>query len=358
MKIFKYILPLLALISIVSCKQEDGVNESGVMTLNLNLAIPLDPQVSSRTLGDPGVDEEFLKPSVLWVFIVAVQGEDELVYSIRYSTMDREWALSSDNKALYYSDNRICNFEGLEMGKNPVIRAYLVASYDTFAFDQDLEAPAADFTPVRQHIDENALTHLTIRAQFADQYISLRDLYSTPYNLNTNWHDKNAEGGTYYGTVDSRYFEAGIINVSDTLYHVAAKADFQWNPETSNSQPNVVRSIVLNNMPVSGYAFRPTENPSSVRTYSKLLLGEAAADDTNSFTEVTPGNQWSGRAYGFMFQPGGNRLSYTFTTKNNASSGGYQGIADPTTVENSDNSGVFTSWYKVDHNIKDSTIEK
>jgi len=356
MKAFRYIIPLFALLAVTACQQDDDVKYSEI-SLNLDLAVPTAQTSGSRTLGDPGVDEEFLKPTKLWVFVVADQETEQFVYAVRYSTLENQWTLSSDNKTLYFSDSRIVNFEGLDLSKLPDIRAYLVASHDAFSFDRELVPPAADFVATRQNIDENALTHISINAVYSDSYISLRDVYSTPYNLSTSWEDLNKKGGSYYGTVDKRYFEAGIINVSDTLYHVAAKADFQWNPETSNSQPNVVRGIVLNNLPTKGYAFRPTENPTSVGTYSKLLLGNFAADDQNDAVEVTPGNQWSGRAYTFMFQPGNNVLDYTFTTKNNASAGGYHGVADPANVVNSTNAGVFASWYKVDHNIKDSTIE-
>lgn len=357
MKAFKYILPLFALLAVTSCQQDDDIAISDI-SLNLDLALPVSQSTESRTLGDPGIDEEFLKPTVLWVFLVADQGSEHFVYAVRYSTAESEWTLSADNKTLYFSDNRIVNFEGLDLRKNPDIRAYLLASHDVFSFDRALVAPAADYQATRQTIDENMLTHISINAMYGANYISLRDIYSTPYNLTTSWGDMNKKGGTYYGTVDKRYYEAGVVNVSDTLYHVAAKADFQWNPETSNLQPNVVRGIVLKNLPTKGYAFRPTENPSGIATYSKLLLGTFAADDQSDATEVNPGNQWSGRAYTFMFQPANNVLNYTFTTRNNAAQGGYQGVANPANVVNSANAGVFASWYKIDHDISDSTIEE
>lgn len=361
MKKYKYILPLLALFA-ASCEKDDVLNSANEVTLNLNLAIPVE-MPDSRTLGDPGIDEAFQAPTVLWLFLACDQYDFHQVYSAKINTTDADWSLSSDNKTFYYSDNRLCSFDGLDLSKNPDIRAYLVASHDAFSFVQELVPPSTDEVkgktlPITiQTIDENMLTHLQIYAKYATGYINLRDIYSTPYNLTTNWDDKNVNGGTYYGTVDKEFYEVGMINVSDTLYHVAAKADFQWNPETSNFQPNVAKSIVLNNLPSYGYVFRPTENPSSATKYTKLLLGNASANDTSDATEVNAGNQWSGRAYTFMFQPANGVLNYTFTTKNNEAAGGYQGVADPADVVNSSNSGVFASWYKVDHNIADSTIE-
>ncbi|MDO4497028.1 MAG: hypothetical protein Q4B58_04225 [Bacteroidales bacterium] len=354
MKFINYIFILFVLLGVVSCDQQEGDDIAQTpVTLKLDLAIPFDGNADSRAMGDPGVEETFLRPTRLWVFLAVEQKTERYVYSVSFNMAENKWNLSEDNLSFSFESEKSCHFEGLDFAKNPVIRAYLIASHDPFSFSQNLVSPAADGQVTVQKITEEQLTRLTINAYNGSKYVSLRDVYSTPYNLNKNGKDMNVSGGTYYGTVDIT--GSRTITLKESLYHVAAKVDFQWNVESSNAQPNVAKSILIKNAPAVGYAFRPTERPSSSKFYSKLLLGEEEAEDSSDAVAVNPGNQWSGRACTYMFQPGW--LEYKFTTVNNEAEGGYHGTADPDELVHGETADIFASWYKINISIKDSTIE-
>lgn len=363
MKKLFYILPLFVMLAAACHDDDDSVTATQSVTLNVDLALPADQ--GSRTMGDPGVEEIFLPPTQLWVFLAAQTKHAELVYAARFSTPEDAWILSADGKVYQYNDKRIMTFDGLDLFDQPEIRAYLVASHEPLSFTGvSLNVPAEDGQAAKQTITEAQLTRLCFNTRYGTRgnmhYISLRDVYSTPCNLSKDWTLTTPCSSDYYGTVPEEYFVASIISVVDTLYHVAAKVDFQWTASTSNAQPNVAQGIVLNRLPATGYVFRPTENanPGSYSAvYSKSLLGSQTADDMSAAVAVTPGNQWNGRAYSYMLQPANNILNYTFTTKNNASKGGYQGVADPRDAVKGWTSSVFASWYKVDLLIEDSTLE-
>lgn len=359
-----YMIPAFALL-LGACSEKEIIEANSPLTLEVKLAVPAEESFGSRTLGDPGIEEEFLAPTHLWVFLAADTKHSQLVYATHFTTAESAWTLSADGRVYQYNDRRILTFDGLDLYEKPEIRAYLVASHEPISFTgASLIDPSEDGQVAVQTITEEQLTRLCFNVRYGTKgnmkYINLRDVYSTPYNLSSSWGDTNKGGGEYYGTVPQDYFVASVISVVDTLYHVASKIDFQWTAATSNAQPNVAKSIVLEQLPATGYVFRPTENATGIsftETYKKALLGAASADDTSCSVSLTPGNQWNGRAYTYVLQPGNDILHYNFTTKNNAPSGGYQGVANPSDVVRSEMSEVFASWYKVNLRIEDSTVE-
>jgi len=349
----------------------DEVESQQHMTLNYEVALPIETGVSlTRSDGDPGLAEYFERPQHLYLFLAYGDPADpsnNSIYFYGLSTSQDEWIRTADSLCFKGQFSQTVNWDPelkLENLKGERLRSYVVASFDAIRFDQTLDCNEYNkvISPITKESELLNLKFYAYEGSGDYSKVSLRDIYSTPFNLSRSWslmENAVSDRTGYYGTVESITGSnlTGIITVRDTLYHTASKVDFQWNA-IEHGQTNVMRGVVVNNCPKKGYAFRPTYTTGD-GSYSKVLLagdGISASDMNNSHTakyadvdKVDPGNQWSGRAYTYMLQPG--IINYTITTSDGGST---TKESDPERINNGRTNRIFASWYNLGFNIKAS----
>jgi len=368
----------LSIISFFGCKDDTDATQ---MTLNFEVVLPVSTgqdtlamgvaQTRAGEAGDPGLAEFFERPKYLYLFLApgkpTTPGSNP-VYYYAIPTSQDEWRRSSDSLVFNGKFSQTVNWDPalkIEDLKEGNLRAYIVASFNEIAFDisgfrisqyKKIESPIVTESDL---LDLKFFAHADIN-DFSK--MSLRDIYTTPYNLGAGWtllDNAMTDRTDYYGTVTNIVGQgnSGIISLKDTLYHLASKVDFQWN-SVEQGQNNVMQSIVVNNCPKKGYLFRPT-NVVGGDKYSKVLLdneqGTVLADDKNNNYEARyanadhtdPGNQWSGRAYTYLLQPG--TINYTITTSEGGST---NRSSQPDS--NGFTNEIFASWYKLNFRIKAS----
>ncbi len=380
MKSYIHILVLMLTVAgWTACK--DGKDSRSVheVALQMQLTLPLEAidlddasdeaaqMRTTRVAGDPGLAEFFERPRHLALFLAlgdptTPSANPVYFYSIPCSQSD--WTRSADSLVFEGSFMQTVTWDvdpDAQLTATSQLRAYMVASFDEFTTDPVVSVDNYHRI-TNSGFSELALLDMQFYAMSTDNdysAMSLRDIYSTPYNLqDDSYQPITAEDRTgYYGTVDDLAVtgDAAVITIDDTLYHTAAKVDFQWNT-AERAQANVMVSSTLNNAPQRGYLFRPAETISGVSTYSKVLLrgGSVTADDLNQnhearyadATEVNVGNQWSGRAYTYILQPGD--LDYSITT----SEGGTTTTTAVRPASNDKTNEIFAAWYKLNFNIK------
>jgi len=386
MKKVIYILSAVLLaITLPSCNEDEIVDSARKVSLKLDITASAGSEVDgSRALGDPGIAEFFEKPTVVHVFMAVGDPKTPQSNPVYWYTVNNmSWQRSADslyfrstnaNGQLFSQDIQVApsiKFDALAANR---MRAYMVASYSPITFD-DISTTSfgkCQKASTKADLTEQQLFDLKIFASgtsgSSDYSVSLRDLYSSPFNLRMEGANfsklsdpVNVRTG-YYGTATAKDVES--VTFTMTLYHTAAKIDFQWNAE-SNTQANVMQYALIANAPKKGYVFKPTETVASVERYSKILLddmgseAEAAADDDNTghsaryadAFQANPSNQWSGRAYTYVLQPGD--LSYKIKTA--SVSALHEGtVTVPVADGNKGNKGtndIFAAWYKLDFNI-------
>ena len=369
MKNILYILILTALVALncVGCKEDENIGEHMQVTLHIDVTLPIDQENQTRAAGDPGLAEFFERPRYLSLFLAAgnpTTPDQNRVYYFNIPCQQSDWTRSSDSLVFRGRFSQLINWDTdpvVALTNSIPLRAYMVASFDAY-----ITNPIIQVNNYRKVINsgfsESSLLDMQFYATSAQnnyEGMSLRDIYSTPYNLSSqDYTPISATDRTgYYGTVKDIVAsgDAGVIYMADTLYHVAAKVDFRWNTVTP-SQENVMVSALLNNAPDRGYLFRPAEKVSEAGSYSKVLLrgGEVTADDLNrnhearyaDATEVNPGIQWSGRAYTYILQPG--ELDFTVTT---SLGGSTRATAQPPS-DNGNTNRIFAAWYLLPFSIR------
>lgn len=375
-KILYTTLLVLSIASLMGCKDEV---DSSQVTLNFEMVLPVGMNKDTVNLdvtraggaGDPGLAEYFERPRFLYLFLTPgkpTTPDINPVYFYSIPTSQSEWRRSPDSLVFIGKFSQIVNWDpavNLEDLKGGNLRAYMVASFNEVTFNpngntyNEYHKMTSKFTTERELLD---LKFYAYEGSNNYSKMSLRDIYTTPFNLSTGWSllDNALNNRTdYYGTVTNIVGEkqTGIIAMKDTLYHLASKVDFQWNAET-HGQSNAMQSVVINNCPKQGYLFRPTENVGA-GVYSKVLLeneqGNVSADDKNNSHEAKyanadssdPGNQWSGRAYTYLLQPGS--INYTINT---SEGGSHAGTRNP--ESNGFTNEIFAAWYKLNFRIKAS----
>lgn len=368
MKKFCNILTLLAVSAMMlpACSEHDEADSQ--LTLSLDVILPVNSAVeTTRTIGDPGLAEFFERPNHLYLYLAIGEPKtpaDNPVYLYHYETGQDRWTRSADSLIFQSSMSMDVSWDKtIPLKEDMKCRAYMVASFDPIMTDKII---ACNSVHKVANMNEKELLDLKFYASSSSNNYrtpSLRDVYSTPYNLSEGWGlmaNADADRTGYYGTVsDIRVIgDAGIIKVSDTLYHTAAKIDFQWNAKDP-VQANKMVNAIVNNAPSLGYLFRPacTANDG---TYRKVLLDggdiPSGVNDLNNDHQaryanamsVNVGNQWSGRAYTYVLQPG--NLNYTLTTTEG-------GTHDHTTTRPNSNgmtNEIFAAWYKLDFNLLDA----
>ena len=368
MKKLFYILMVIGATALcgVACK-ENTDDEARLVKIKVDVTLPVSTEVTTRVAGDPGLAEFFERPRYLSLFLAVgdpTTPTDNPVYYYSIPCAQTDWERSSDSLVFRGRFNQLVNWDtdpGVALRADLPVRAYMVASFDAYLTDPVIQTDNwnkvtnAGFCESRL-IDLQFYATSTTRGYSG---FSLRDIYSTPYNLSADLYQPitAADRTGYYATVNQIVFggDANVISINDTLYHTAAKVDFRWNT-SSPSQENVMVSAVIDNAPGKGYLFRPAETVSGVTTYSKVLLrgGSVTADDLNQqhearyadAEEVSAGSQWSGRAYTYILQPGA--LQYTLTT---SLGGSTSGSATPPS-DNATTNRIFAAWYLLPFNIK------
>ena len=350
---------------------DDHAATAPQVTLQYDLTLPVDADASADTrAGDPGIAEFFERPQLLYLFLA--EGDPTTpsannVYFYNIPCSQSDWTRSSDSLVFLGKFSQMVDWDPeVSISSSLQLRAYMVASFDIITTTQAIGTNEYNKVTTPAGFTESDLLNLQFYASATDgtYSLSLRDVYSTPYNLTysgglTKLSNADADRTGYYGTVTeiAGSGASGVIAIKDTLYHTAAKVDFQWHA-TTISQSNVMQSAIIDNAPRQGYLFRPAATVSGVQTYTKVLLGnsalaDGAADDMNDthaarYADATLAdatNQWSGRAYTYVLQPGD--LDYTLTTSEGGSNP--RSVSKP--VGNGTTNDIFAAWYKLDFNL-------
>lgn len=268
-----------------ACSDHDGLDglENNQLTLSMDVVLAADNAANqTRMVGDPGLAEFFEKPQHLYLFLAVgdptTPGSNP-VYCYQFETNQSKWTRSADSLVFKGRELQTVNWDSnIRLTSDLKCRAYMVASFDAITFNPVINCN--DFHRVTSGpTTESDLLNLKFYAYDGQNdyaNLSLRDVYSSPYNLSQSWtkmSDASTNRTNYYGTVtDIKVANdgKGLISINDTLYHTAAKVDFQWNAQ-SHTQSNVMVNALVDNAPKQGYLFRPSETVSA-GTYSKVLL--------------------------------------------------------------------------------------
>ena len=351
-----------------ACKDDDEP-QAAQMTLAYDLTLPVESGSDLTRVGDPGIAEFFERPQQLYLFLA--EGDPQTpaqndVYFYSFPCNQSDWKRSADSLVFQGKFSKTVDWDpSVPISTDLKLRAYIVASYDILTTHVSIGVNEYNRVTTPADFTESKLLDLRFYAAATDgtYRLSLRDVYSTPYNLAdgggiVKMANADADRTDYYGTVKSiaGAGNAGLITVRDTLYHTASKVDFQWNA-ASVSQSNVMQSAIVNNAPRQGYLFRTAQTAGIDGTYSKVLLANNTisfvADDMNDYhlaqyadaTAVSPTSQWSGRAYTYILPPGD--LVYTLTTSEGGST--QRSVTKP--VGNGTTNDIFAAWYKLDFNL-------
>lgn len=363
----------MALALCTGCKDDDEQLAAQV-TLAYDLTLPVESGSDMTRAGDPGIAEFFERPQQLYLFIAAGDPKtpaENNVYFYSFPCSQSDWKRSADSLVFLGKFSKTVDWDpSLPISADLKLRAYIVASYDIITTHVSIGVNEYNRVTTPADFTESKLLDLRFYAAATDgtYRLSLRDVYSTPYNLQeggiVKMANADADRTGYYGTVKSiaGTGNAGLITFKDTLYHTASKVDFQWNA-ANISQTNVMQSAIVNNAPRQGYLFRTAQTANVGGTYSKVLLANNTmtfvADDMNDYhlaryadaTAVSPTSQWSGRAYTYLLPPGD--LVYTLTTSEGGST--QRSVTKP--AGNGTTNDIFAAWYKLDFNLLDAPAE-
>ena len=382
----------LLAVALPSCSDDEATTiELQNVTLRMDVTLQAESGSNSaeasatRTPGDPGRTEFFERPTLLHLFMAvgdATTPESNPVYWYTFNTTADQWQRTADslyfqtkdgNSSVLQRDIQVDRSVFQSATSEQQVRAYMLATFDGITFDGISQSGTEHLCSVK----EADLLNVPIYAAGLDgkyESVSLRDVYSSPWNLRlvggefAKMTSPATDRTDYYGTATAKDDES--VTFQMTLYHTAAKVDFQWNA-TSDVQANVMQWALLTNCPKQGYAFRLTEQVATTASYGKVLLdgsttagsADITADDSNSghaaryadATTASVGNQWNGRAYTYILQPGD--LSYSIRTSGSSGSAGktYTGTAaisgSNVGGSNGSTNDIFAAWYKLDFTL-------
>ena len=282
MKIRKTIALLTGIgaLLLASCSSDPGAEDGGrQVRMPIVLAIPANNAElttgstgakATRAEGDPGTYEKFELPTHLYIYLINTSiGETKVLTpegmdkekNGGYSLDSKKWTktTTTDNKkdSIYtYTDqiriiipeDRKTGVVYAAMSTVPITVNYTGTNVADATFSLGTEAKGKESE-------------------------ALKNLYSSPYNLN------NAKGD-YYGTVSDYSSNSPYINM--VLYHVASKLDVQWNVDASVQDKVKLSQIKLTGLSSGGKLFKPLENTAPVSTYDETFTPDE-------------GSQWYGR---------------------------------------------------------------
>ena len=286
-----------------ACIDDNDAVERETVSIPVNLYIPVDQGVTTKTPGDPGTTEPFSLPRYAYIYFVlnyTPQGGTNRTEIFRAGTggvvdlgATPAWQKQKYNGPLAQAGDSIYHYKGNIIIDTPVNTrqwwAHVYAAVSKEALEitplAQTEYTAGVSTDPADIDDDPAITAVrnikfVLSGKTALQS-SLQNLYSSPYNY------KVGSPAKYYGTVSN--ITSPVMNVNLVLYHVAAKVDLIWNVATSQQSSLRITEITAENQYAQdAYLFRPMEN---IRT---------ADDETGYATSIISndvGSQWMGRAY-------------------------------------------------------------
>ena len=332
MKIRKTIALLTGIgaLLLASCSSDPGAEDGGrQVRMPIVLAIPANNAElttgsmgakATRAEGDPGTYEKFELPKYLYIYLIntsidetktKVLTPEGMNSSTGYPLSKDKWTktTTTDNKkdSIYtYTDQiRIIIPEDRKTGV--VYAAMSTVPITVSGVDMDNPTTVADAT-------------FTLDVAKGKESEALKNLYSSPYNLN------NANG--YYGTVSDYSSNSPDINM--VLYHVASKLDVQWNVDAKVQDKVKISKITLTKLSGGGKLFKPLENTaSSSTTYADTITLDA-------------GSQWYGRkaTYVIPVKQSDGKYQFPMTLTNSVDNSVKTATATPPATTNT----VFVPW--------------
>ena len=323
-----YLLAIVAMLTFTACNNEDSVSApvDGPLVVEFNISSEGDDIVTRAADNEfPLIENEpFETPQHLYSFVVLDNGSSKKIF---YKLIEGAWEKAANK---YLKTVQFVLDENSLNGFVPTsARAYFVASAQRPKFTIDGLEPTNLF---QSNLTEDKIKDMIVDgSEDADgAAFNVRDIYSTPYNLQKN--------GAYYVTatsVSSNNVVFGSANDPVVLYHVAAKVDFVWNTAKGVNDFYLTKGITAFNIPSQGYVFRPTENVKD-KTYDSYTPTKVlTAEDV-----VTNSSKNKGRAYAYVLQPDNHKVEYDIYTNKVILSA----IATP---DLNANSSIYASWFKI-----------
>ncbi|MBQ0056989.1 MAG: hypothetical protein KBT20_04955 [Bacteroidales bacterium] len=305
---------LSAIIGLTACSDDHDpiVNEDSQQSrMVFHLSCEADNDLDTRLVGDPGVAEEFLVPQYVYAIVAMdVINKSDVTESKIYVLQNSESKWRRNGR--YFDGDVIFNKTNIYYdGMNSVesARAYIIVAPVALSFTNLSDCGFTQFSTDGQREDnatEEKIKNLIVAAHndgvdlSGKNTLNLRDLYSTPFNLAEDGSEITVESDfktKYYAKatkIDSDFdsnpikisIEFGSLEKPIILYHTAAKVDFMWEAENP-TQDNVMKSITVNNSPVSGYAFKPVANVYGTSYNSKYSTQVVGGTGSGTPIQVT-----------------------------------------------------------------------
>ena len=323
------ILLLFSTAVLTSCIDDNDAVETETMSIPVNLYIPVNQDVMTKTPGDPGTYEQFALPEYIYIYLVLNYNQGgtnkTAIFKIDENLDPTKWGrkelysgpFSQVGDYIYrYNGNLVIELPtGITRHWGHVYAAVskeeLDINDDGIYFYPDNTYTGEGIYDTYVEADPNrdpairAVRNLTFTlAEQTSLQNSLQNLYSTPYNYRIDEHYTEDPSGNYYGTVSG--LDGNVPHVDLMLYHVAAKIDLIWNVDPHNqSDIRLTKITAENQFGGNAYLFRPMENVRSNDdgAYNKDII-------VNDI-----GSQWMGRAYYYTIPFRDSRTSNTFNIR-------------------------------------------
>lgn len=305
-------MTLILMLTACSSEEEERM-ESFTVSVPIEI-VTTQPQFTTRTAGDPGLDDELKVPAHVYIWIWLKNADD--TYSTKFVELHPEagdWNTSGDGVYIYNKELKY-TFSTLVERKNPIEGVvYAVAS------EKAIDNVATIVANGTNHTADDFGTfpnwELNVIGWTPEQ---LRDLYSTP--------DSKVTGSNKEQTMAVDGAKIRFSNVK--LYHCAAKVDFQWEVQEAKRNTTWVNSITVTGLPTSCKLFKPTQNTNA---------GGTATITAND------GNKWTGREYTYVLQPENGTITYNVDLEGKTDVSG--ATFTPSKVD--ETFTAFTGWYRI-----------
>lgn len=323
---------VLGIGTFTACSSTDPSVEDGhVVRMPIVLAIPANNAElttgttgakATRAEGDPGTYEKFELPTHLYIYLIntSIDGKETKVippegmnpttgYTLKADKWMKTTTQDNNKDSIYtYTDQiRIIIPENRSKG---VVYAAMSTVPIAVSVDMDNPATVADAT-------------FTLGSDASGKESeALKNLYSSPYNLNNS-------NGDYYGTVSDYNSNSPYINM--VLYHVASKLDVQWNVDAKVQDKVKLSKITLTGLSGGGKLFKPLENTVSSSPY----------DETFALDE---GSQWYGRHATYVIPVKQSDGTYQFPMTITNSVSGKENTTTATATPPATANTIFVPW--------------
>ncbi len=364
-----YIL-LTIFVLMTGCSDDDSVVQQGN---RIKLRVPIEwvPNAGSDVLvrvGDPGVDDNLLAPSNVYVFSYIKKSDDayEYIFAKKEGLTAEDWEYQNGGTsqsryrlkpyfelALSVPDPETCR-EGDELG-----RTYAIASNRTLSEAQLKAIVGADYEAILssdESVEFDAVKGAAIDAQMENAEFStdgwtspeLRDLYSTPFNDEAIDIDSIKNGRIVYQP--GVRIDADFVQGAVRLYHTAARIDFQWEVDEPLWGTTAIESITVNNLPTLCRVFSPTHNAAAGTTGNPAR--PYTLDKDNPVNPINPGNKWIGRQCFYALQPSDATINYTVSFEDVDGDTNTRPTRTFTFTPPSPVHPAYTGWYRIVATVK------